>query len=112
MSGINRYYYLEKKRRGPSIAKEAHIMEILDLFMKKYHIDFNPYEEKVIELFKENIGTMVAKFIVQIAMKGQILHVKVSLPAIKAELLMVRDAMRDNINNKIGKQVLKSIIIK
>ncbi|MBR1774261.1 MAG: DUF721 domain-containing protein [Bacteroidales bacterium] len=112
MSGINQYYFLEKKRRGRSIANESPIADVLNQFLKKCHIDYNPYEDKVIALFKEMVGTMIEKFITDIRMNGMILNVKVSLPTIKAELMMVRDAMRDNINRKLGKEVLKSIIIK
>ena len=53
MSGINRYYYLEKKRRGRSVANEAPVSEVLYAFLKKCHIDYNPYEDEVKACFKE-----------------------------------------------------------
>ena len=75
MSSINRYYYLEKKRRGRSIAKEAHISEVLITFLKKCHIDYNPYEEKIITLFKELCGQIIVKFITDIRLKNNILYI-------------------------------------
>ncbi len=112
MSGINRYYYLEKKRRGPSIAKEAPIRDVLTLFLKKYHIDCNLYEQDIINCFKDLCGPTIAKSIKNIFLKGQTLYVIVSLPAVKAELSMVRDALKDTINRKLEKDLLKKIIIK
>ncbi|MBO6118282.1 MAG: DUF721 domain-containing protein [Bacteroidales bacterium] len=112
MSGLNKYYVLEKKRRGRSTATEAPIYEVLNQFMKKSHIDYNPYEDKIIEIFKEIVGTVVVNFITDIRLKGAILNVKVSLPSVKAELFMVRDAMKDSINRRLKKDVLKGIVIK
>ena len=89
MSGINQYYYLEKKRRGRSVANEAPLSEILYAFLKKCHIDYNPYEDEVIAAFKELCGPTIANFITEIRMQGQVLYVRVSLPAVRAELMMV-----------------------
>ncbi len=112
MSGINRYYYLERKRRGQSVAKEAPIKDVLTVFLKKYHIDCNLYEQDVIDCFKELCGPTIAKFVTNIYLKGQSLYVVVALPSVRAELSMVRDALRDTINRKLEKEILKKIIIK
>ncbi len=112
MSGINRYYYLDKKRRGRSVANEASLGDVLSLLLKKYHIDYNLYDDKVIALFKECVGVVIEKFIEKIYVSKNVLYVKVSLPSVRAELFMVRDAMKDTINRKLGKNFLKNIIIK
>ncbi|MBP3253377.1 MAG: DUF721 domain-containing protein [Bacteroidales bacterium] len=112
MSGINKYYYLEKKKRGKSTATEAPIADVLSSFMKANHIDYNPDETQVIQTFKQITGKMIENFVSDIRLKNNILYVKVSLPSVKAELFMVRDALKNNINKTLRKTVVNSIIIK
>ena len=45
-------------------------------------------------------------------MQGHVLYVRVSVPAVRAELMMVRDAMRDTVNRKLQKDAVKRITVK
>jgi hypothetical protein len=112
MSGFNKYYYIEHKRRGKPEANEMPIKDFLVGFCNHHHIDYNPYETQVIELWKEYTGTIITKFTTKIYVYKDTLYVYVNNPTVRAELSMVRTAMTNKINDKIGKKAIKDIIIK
>lgn len=112
MNAPNKYYSLERKRRRRSSANEAPVSEVLNLFLKKHHIDCNLAEDKITEIFHEITGPVIRKFITEIYMQNTTLYIKTSLPSVKAELFMVREALKNNINNKLGNNAVTNIIIK
>lgn len=112
MSGINRYYYTEKVRRGKPIASESTIKDVLAVVCKRYHIDYNPDEKAIITLWQRNTGELITKFTTKIYVYKNVLYVYVNNATIRAELMMVRQAMTNKINNELSKQAIKSIVIK
>lgn len=112
MAGFNKYYYIEHKRRGRPEANEIPITDVLEVFCKRYHIDYNRYEGQVIELWKEYTGVIITKFTTKIYVFKNTLYVFVNNPTVRAELMMIRTAMTNKINEKIGKKAINNIIIK
>lgn len=112
MSGVNKYYYIERVKRGKSTATEAKIKDIISQTLIKMHVYYNPYETQIINAFFSISGSVISKFVEDAHMQGQLLFVKISLPAMKSELLMNRDLIKDAINNKLDKPILKDIVIK
>lgn len=112
MAKINRHYVLERKKRGISEANEAPIADVLHQFLQKNHIDYNPYETKVKGLFYQITGDYIAQFVTNVHIFKNILYVRVCSPAVKVELLMVSDALKNQINNQVGHKAINKIIVK
>ena len=111
MSGFNKYYYQHNVRRGKAEANEMPLKEFLDLFFKRCHIDYSPYEEEIKQQFINLTGQMISNFITYINLKNKILYVRFSSPTVKAEIMMLREALKNRINENIGANVLNEIIL-
>ncbi|MBQ9254597.1 MAG: DUF721 domain-containing protein [Bacteroidales bacterium] len=112
MAGFNKYYYLYRVKRGKAVANELPVKEVLNMFFKRYHIDYNPYEESIKQEWNSLTGNIISKFTQSIIMKKDTLYVTISSPTVKAELNMLRDAIKNRINENIGKTVVSNIIIR
>lgn len=112
MAGFNKYYYIERVFRGKSEASEISLKDFLDTFFARCHIDYNPHEKEIIETWRELTGNIITQFTKRVYCKKGDLYVEVTSPAVKAELLMVNTALKDKINEKIGKNVINKIVIR
>ncbi|MBR1769366.1 MAG: DUF721 domain-containing protein [Bacteroidales bacterium] len=112
MAGLNRYYYLYNVKRSPRAeANELPLKDFLGVFFRRCHIDYNPYEEDIKEEWFKLTGLFIKKYTQNIYIKDSILFVKLSSSVAKAELSMVREAVKNKINRSFEKEVLKDIIL-
>ncbi len=111
MAGFNHYYYLENKHRGKSEANELALKDFLQLFFKRCHIEYNPYEKEIKTQWKKISGKLIEKYTKDLYINKDILYVRLSSQVAKHELSMVKGAMKNKINREIGKEVLKDIVL-
>ncbi len=111
MSGFNKYYYIYKVKRGKPEANEMPLKDFLEIFFKRCHIDYSPYEKEIKTLWTKITGNLIKSYTKNIVMNKKTLYVTLSSPVAKAELMMVKDAVKNKINQEIGKQVLENIVL-
>lgn len=111
MSGFNRYYYLYNVKRGRPEANEMPLQEFLELFFKRCHIDYSPYEKEIKTLWVKTTGNLIKQYTKSLYLSKNVLYVTLSSPIAKSELSMVKDAVKNKINRDIGKEVLKDIVL-
>lgn len=69
-------------------------------------------EAKIPEAWREVVGPAVASYTMSMNMNRGVLYVSVSSSVIRTEILMRRESLRQALNNKVGIEVVKSIIVK
>lgn len=101
-----------QKRRGPSEAKELPLRNVMQSWFDNHEIaaDFN--EQDIINAWEDLTGELIKKLTQKIYVKDKVLFVEVDSPALKQELNMIRNELKNRLNNKLGKATVKSITIK
>lgn len=100
------------KPRGLSEASEQPIINVMERFFSSLGVptDFN--EKEIIKVWQELTGDLINKLTKKIYVYDKVLFVCVNAPALRSELMMMRGNICEEINNRFGKTVLKSIEIK
>lgn len=112
MAGFNKYYYLEGIRRGRPEANEMHLKDFLKVFFKRCHIDYNPYEQDIVDCWLGLTGNFIRQYTRKIYVADNVLYVQLSSSVAKAELLLVKEALKNKINRDLGQEVLKDIVLR
>lgn len=74
--------------------------------LKKSH----SYNQAFIErIWEEELGTPIANRTMSLKLRGKILYVRLSTPALKNELIMARENIIGRLNNRLGTKVLDDI---
>ncbi len=102
----------DKKKRGPTEAKEMPLKSVLQSWFDKHNIpaDFNATE--VIAKWEELTGGLVKKLTKRIFVENKTLYVYVNSPALKSELMMVRSELCEKLNAGLSTSRVRTIIIK
>jgi predicted nucleic acid-binding Zn ribbon protein len=69
-------------------------------------------EQKAVELWAETVGEFIAKQTTKISAKQGVLYVTIPNAALRFEILNSRTQIIAKINNKLGCEAIKGIIIK
>ena len=69
-----------------------------------------PYNQhRLIQAWPEVMGKGIQRYTANIFIKNQTLHVKITSPAVKQNLLMEHRALAQRLNEHIGAQVIEDI---
>lgn len=78
-------------------------------FLKDEHLEQRFNERKVISMWKELMGDMIANRTLKLFIKDKILFVTLSSAPLKQELTGARQKVIEVINNKVGSEVIKDV---
>ena len=62
-------------------------------------------------IWKETIGKAIAKYTKKVELNGSKLTLYITSPTVKNELLMLKTDIIKQLNNRIGKELIKEVII-
>lgn len=88
------------------------IKDLIDALMKKYGAEEKILENRIINAWEQVLGKTIGKYTSDLYIKDRKLFVSVRSSIVKTELLMIRDEIKDRLNEKAGKKVIDQIIIK
>lgn len=100
---------LPKKRRT---AKEAPIKNILKQCLDIYHLDVPVSEQTIKNAWKEITGEAISKLTDNIYVKDHVLYVTLSIAALKHEISMRRTSLQQQINDYVGYEAVKHIVVR
>ena len=83
--------------------------DIVRMFMRQEGLEAPYNEYKLIEAWNEVNGEGVSRYTGELFIKNQTLVVKISSPVVKNELSMKRKKLVQQLNNKVGAQVITDI---
>ena len=85
------------------------IDEVIQQFMRLNGIE-TPYNQyRLIQAWPQVMGKIVQRYTANIFIKNQTLHVQITSPAIKQNLLMEHRALARKLNEYVGAQVIEDI---
>ena len=89
-----------------------HIKEILKQIMKQSGMNRGIAENSVITSWKEIVGERINKSTENIYISNKILFVKIRSAIAKSELNMIKTALVEKINQRVGLDVITKIVIR
>lgn len=69
-------------------------------------------EYRLVQAWKDVVGPVISKYTSNLYIKNQILYVQLTSSVLRQELMMGRDILVRNLNEKVGAQVIVNIIFR
>ena len=83
--------------------------DLIRQFMRINGIE-TPYNQyKLVQAWPVVMGKVIAKYTGEIFIKNQTLHVQITSPAVKQNLMMEHRALAQKLNQHVGAQVIEDI---
>lgn len=93
--------------------KEAEsIGDILRQYLKMTQLENHTYEVQIAQLWQETLGNEITRETERIHLWSGSLFVDLKSPALKTELMMRRTAIMRAMNEKMGAEVIKQVVIR
>ncbi len=86
------------------------LKEAIDKLLKAYKISDKLDEISIQQEWEKLMGSMIAKRTKSIALKNNILHVKLESSVLRHELNFAKARIVEKLNRQIGKRVVKDVL--
>ena len=93
-------------------SKTMSLAEAMKDYIKEMNLGGKLDEVGIINSWEETVGKAIASRTSKIYIKDHILYVHLNSSVVRNELLMLRQALKEKINEKAGSEVLKDIVLK
>jgi predicted nucleic acid-binding Zn ribbon protein len=93
-------------------SKTISLAEAMKDYIKEMHLEGKLNEIGVINSWEETVGKAIASRTSKIYIKDGVLYVYLNSSVVRNELLMLRQALKDKLNEKAGAEVIRDIILK
>jgi predicted nucleic acid-binding Zn ribbon protein len=93
-------------------SKTITLAEAMKDYIKEMHLEGKLNEVSVINSWEETVGKAIASRTTKIYIKDQVLYVFLNSSVVRNELLMLRQALREKLNERAGAEVVREIVLK
>lgn len=93
-------------------SKTISIAEAVKDYISEMNLGGKLDEISVINSWEETVGKAISSRTTKIFIKDQTLYVHLNSSVVRNELLMLREVLREKLNQKAGKEVIKEIVLR
>jgi len=93
-------------------SKTISLAEAVSDYIKEMNLGEKLSEVGIINSWEEVVGKAISSRTTKIYIKDHILYVHLSSSVVRNELLMLREALREKLNQKAGSEVIKEIVLR
>jgi len=93
-------------------SKTISLAEAINDYIKEMNLGGKLNETGVINSWEEVVGKAISSRTTRIYIKDKILYVHLSSSVVRNELLMLREALKNRLNQKAGNEVIKDIVLR
>lgn len=93
-------------------SKTISLAEAVKDYIKEMNLGDKLSEVGVINSWEETVGKAISSRTTKIYIRDHILYVHLNSSVVRNELLMLREALREKLNQKAGTEVIKEIILR
>ena len=93
-------------------SKTITLAEAVNDYIKEMNLGEKLSEVTVISSWEEIVGKAISSRTTKIFIKDHILYVHLNSSVVRNELLMLREALKDQLNKKAGSEVIKDIVLR
>jgi hypothetical protein len=85
------------------------ISDVLLDYISEMEIGRKLKEVDIIHAWEEVLGKALNRYTGKIYISGGVLYVQINSPVVKSELSMMREEIRERLNERAGEEIIKSI---
>lgn len=93
-------------------SEEQSLQDVLKNFISQNNLQKGIDKVEVKEVWYKLMGNGVANYTTEVELRKETLYVKLSSSVLREELMMGKDKIINMINEEIGKQVIKSLVLR
>lgn len=93
-------------------SKTISLAEAVDDYIREMNLGGKLSEIAVINSWEEIVGKAISSRTKKIFIKDHILYVHLNSSVVRNELLMLREALKEQLNKKAGSEVIKDIVLR
>jgi hypothetical protein len=93
-------------------SKTITLAEAVNDFIKEMNFGEKLSEAGIVNSWEETVGKAISSRTTKIYIRDHILYVHLSSSVVRNELLMLREALREKLNQKAGAEVIKEIVLR
>ena len=93
-------------------SKTISLAEALQDYIKEMNLGGKLSEIGLINSWEEVVGKAISSRTSKIYIKDHILYVHLNSSVVRNELLMLREALKEKLNDKAGSEVIKDIVLR
>jgi predicted nucleic acid-binding Zn ribbon protein len=93
-------------------SKTISLAEAVNDYIREMNLGGKLSEVSVIGSWEEIVGKAISSRTTKIYIKDHVLYVHLSSSVVRNELLMLREALREQLNKKAGSEVVKDIVLR
>jgi predicted nucleic acid-binding Zn ribbon protein len=97
-----------KMRRSKTIS----LAEAIKDYLKEMNLEGKLNEISLVNSWEEIVGKAISSRTARIYIKDKVLYVHLNSSAAKNELLMLKEALKEKLNQKAGKPVIEDIVLR
>lgn len=89
--------------------KERPVSDIVMEILRAQGLETPLLQRRLINAWEETAGALAARYTGEKFIKNQTLMVKITNPAMRAELSMIRTQLKNKLNEQVGAQVIADV---
>lgn len=93
-------------------SKTISLAEALKDYIREMNLEGKLNEVEIINSWEEIVGKAISSRTSKIYIKDHVLYVHLNSSVVRNELLMLRQALMEKINGRIGEMVIKDIVLR
>lgn len=93
-------------------SKTISLAEAVNDYIKEMNLGAKLSEITVINSWEEIVGKAISSRTTKIFIRDHTLYVHLNSSVVRNELLMLREALREKLNEKAGSEVIKDIVLR
>lgn len=91
---------------------EQSIGEILRQYLKMTQLESQVFEGRIAQVWQEALGEEITRQTDRIHLESGVLYVTLKSPSLKNDIMMQRTKIRMALNEKLGSEIIKNILIR
>ena len=88
------------------------LSEVLREYVRAMNMERKLKEVDVVGSWETILGKTIGRYTRNVFLSKQVLYVEISSPVVKNELLMMREELRNRLNELAGEEMVKKIVFK
>jgi len=93
-------------------SKTISLAEAMKDYIREMNLEGKLNEIGIINSWEETVGKAIASRTSKVYIKDKVLYIHLTSSVVRNELLMLRQALKEKLNEKAGSEVVKDIVLK
>jgi predicted nucleic acid-binding Zn ribbon protein len=93
-------------------SKTISLAEAIRDYIREMNLENKLREINLIDSWEDTVGKAISSRTTKVYIKDHILYVHLNSSVVRNELLMLREALKEKLNQKAGYEVIKEIVLK